>query len=78
MEAEQGEVEIWVVVHVADDDLLAPHIDGDGATACDEDLDAVGEGDVLVVDAVLVDECLLEGTAVVDGTTVNDGHLAGG
>jgi hypothetical protein len=77
-EAEQGEAEVRDVVHVADDDLLASHLDGDGASACDADLAVVGEGDELVVDAVVVDESLVEGPEVVGGATVEDGHLAGG
>ena len=43
LEAEQGKVEVWDVVHVADDDLLASHLDGDGASACNADLAVVGE-----------------------------------
>ena len=58
-EAEQGEAEVWDVVHVADDDLLASHLDGDGASACEADLAVVGEDDELVVDAVVVDEGLV-------------------
>ena len=29
------------MVHVAEDDLLAPHIDGDGAAACNANLNVV-------------------------------------
>ena len=77
-EAEQGEAEIWDVVHVTDDNLLAPHLYGDGAAACNADLAVVIKGDVLVVDAMLVDEGLVEGPEVMGGATVKDGHLARG
>ena len=73
-EAEQGGAEVWDVVHVVDDDLLASHLDGDSTSACDADLAVVGEGDKLVVDAVVVDEGLVEWPEVVGGATVKDGN----
>ena len=59
-EAEQGKVEVWDVVRVTDDNIFASHLDSNSATACDANLAVVGEGDELVVDAVVVDEGLLE------------------
>jgi hypothetical protein len=74
-EAEQGEAEVRDVVHVADHDLLAPHLDSDGAFARDAHLAVVGEGDVLVGHAAVVDERPVERPQVVRGTTVQDGDL---
>ena len=74
----EGGAEVWDVVHAADAALLAPHLNGDGATACNADLAVVGEGDVLVIYTVVIDEGFVEGPVVVGGATVKDGHLAGG
>ena len=45
LEAEQGKAKVWDVVHVTDDNLLASHLDGNGATACKADMAVVGEGE---------------------------------
>ena len=74
-EAEQREAEIRDVVHVAYHDLLAPHFYSDGAFACDANCAVVGEGDVLVVHATVVDEGLVERPEMVRGATVQDGNF---
>ena len=66
------------MVHVTDEDLLALQLGGDGAPACNADLTVVEEGDVLVIDMVVIDDGLVEGPEVVGGTTIKDGYLAGG
>ena len=53
------------MVHVADHDLLASHFDGNGSPTLDADLAVVGDNDMLVEHAVVVDECLVEGPKVV-------------
>jgi hypothetical protein len=67
VEAEEREAEVQDVVHVANDDLIAPLFYGDGAPPRNADLTVVGEGDVLVVDTVVVDEGLVKGPEVVGG-----------
>ena len=52
-EAEYGEVKVQDVVDVTDDHLLAPHFNVNGSFDRNENLDIVGERDVLVVDAVV-------------------------
>ena len=74
-EAEQGEAEVRDVVHVPDDDLLAPRFNSDGAATCYADFAVVGEGDVLIVDAVVIDERPVEGSEVVGGAAVEDGYV---
>ena len=64
--------------HIADHDLLVPHFDGNGFSTRDADLAVVGEGDVLVEHAVVVDECLVEGPEIVPGYVVQDGHWVWG
>ena len=78
VEAEEGEAEVRDVVHISDCDLLAPHFDGDGATACNADLAVVGKGDVLIVDAVVINERPVEGPEVVGGAAVQGGYVTGG
>ena len=74
-EAEQREAEIRDVVHVADPDLFAPDFDSDGAFTRDTHFAVVGESDMLVVHATVVDEGLVEKPEMVRGATVQDGNF---
>ena len=58
-EAEEGETKAGDVVDLTDDHLLTPHVDGNNALACNEDVGVVGERDVLVVHAMLGNEALV-------------------
>ena len=44
------------VVDVADNNILTPHIGSDDALASNGDLAIIGEGDILIVDAMIGDE----------------------
>ena len=59
LETEDKETQGGDVVDVANDDILAAHVDGDDALSRDGSLDIVGESDVLVVDTMVGDDSLV-------------------
>ena len=63
------------VVDVADDDILAAHVDGDDALSRNGSLAIVGESDVLVIDAMVEDESLVGVPAMVGGSAIKDCYL---
>ena len=63
------------MVNVPDDDLPSPHLNGDGAATRYAYFAVVGEGDVLVVYAVVIYERSVEGREVVGGAAVEDGYV---
>ena len=60
------------MLDVADDDILAPHVDGDDALSRDGSLAVVGESDVLVVDRMVGDESLVGVPEVVGSSAIQD------
>ena len=66
------------MVDVADDDILAAHVDGDDALARDGSLAIVGESDVLVVDTMVGDESLVGVPEMVGGSAVEDCYVGVG
>ena len=58
------------MVDVADDDILAAHVDGDDAPSRDGGLSIVRESDVLVVDAMVGDESLVGVSEMVDSFAI--------
>ena len=58
-ETEEKETQGGDVVDVAEDDLLAAHVDGDDTLASNWNLAIFGEGDVLIVYSVVGDKGLV-------------------
>ena len=66
------------MVYIADDDILAAHVDGDDALSRDGSLAIVGESDVLVVDTMVGDESLVGVPEVVSSSAIQDCYLCVG
>ena len=66
------------MVDIADDDILAAHVDGDDAFFSNEGLAIVGESDVLVVDAMVGDEGLVVVPEMVGSSAIQDCDLGVG
>ena len=60
------------MVDVADDDILAAHVDDNDALSRDGSLAIVGESDVLVVDTMVGDESLVGVPEMVSGSAIED------
>ena len=63
------------MVDVADDDILAAHVDGNDALFSDGSLVTVGESDVLFVYAIVGDEGLVGVSEMVSSSTIQDFDL---
>ena len=63
---------------VADDDILAAHVDGDDALSRDGSLAIVGESDVLVVDTLVGNESLVGLPEMVGSSVIQDCYLGVG
>ena len=66
------------MVDVADDDILAAHVDGDDALSRDGSLAIVGESDVLVVYAIVGDESPVGVPEMVGSSAIQDFDLCVG
>ena len=60
------------MVDVADDDILAAHVDSNNALSRDGSLAIVGESNILVVDAMVGDESLVGVTKMVGSSAIQD------
>ncbi len=63
------------MVDVTDGDSLAPHVDHNSAVTSNRDGGGVGQGDVLIVNTVVVGEDLVVWPEVVGGAAVKDGNF---
>ena len=77
-EAEDRETQGGEVVDVADDNLLAAHVDGNDALASNQSLAIFGESDVLVVYAMVGDEGFVGVLEVVGSSAIQDCDLCVG